>query len=94
MSPVNILSSFTTSTGRSFKYLKDEYPAPKSSKAIFIPLAFNLVRESEAVLVSPNSAVSVTSKPNSLGSKLRLSTKSVKILQNSGCITVWAETFK
>jgi len=44
--------------------------------------------ESDAVLVSPNSAVSVTSSPNSLGFKFKLSTKLVKILQNSGCITV------
>jgi len=70
----------TTSRGRSFTYFKEAYPAPKSSRAILIPLFFSFVRKSLALFVSVNSAVSVTSKPNSplLISKLSTKLESLK----------------
>ena len=50
--------------------------------------------ELEAIFMSDSSAVSVTSRPNCLFLRSCLTTKSVKIEQNSGCMIVCAETFK
>ncbi len=61
---VKCLSNFTTSMGKSLTYFKEAYPAPKSSRAILIPLFFRTFNDSEATFISASSAVSVTSRPN------------------------------
>ena len=62
---VKLLSSFNKSIGKSFKYLRAEYPAPKSSRAIETPRFLMLDKRSDAKDKLFSSAVSVTSIPKS-----------------------------
>ena len=91
---MKLLSNFRTSTGRSLRYLKAEYPAPKSSSAIDTPKFFILESLSDAVDRLFSSAVSVTSIPKSPGLMSSLCIKSLNIARKSLCKIVCAETLK